>query len=112
MIFRNFYHTSILKSFLNVVAPPSYEESVFGRGHIQNQDDNDDIGGNLNWAPHYPFYSNITEGNTNNNQSIGNTVTTYQPIASDVTMQQPTIAHGTINNDDNIERNGDSITRL
>jgi hypothetical protein len=37
-------------------APPSYEESVFGRVEIRDENDDEHTSGQMGWAPSYPVY--------------------------------------------------------
>ncbi|KAL5022520.1 hypothetical protein ScPMuIL_001675 [Solemya velum] len=38
-------------------APPSYEECIFGKVQIRDDDDDEHTTGQLAWAPAYPYYS-------------------------------------------------------
>ncbi|RUS82645.1 hypothetical protein EGW08_009598 [Elysia chlorotica] len=60
--------------------PPSYEESVFGRVEIRDENDDVHTEGNMSWAPSYPYYH--WDPNTRHFQMIA---TTQDPPAPTVT---------------------------
>nr|KAG5707515.1 hypothetical protein BaRGS_012019 [Batillaria attramentaria] len=41
---------------MHFAAPPSYEESVFGRVEIRDENDDEHTSGQMGWAPSYPVY--------------------------------------------------------
>ena len=42
--------------YFSVPAPPSYNESVFGRVNVKDDDDDEHTRGNLDYAPAYTYY--------------------------------------------------------
>ncbi|KAJ8302419.1 hypothetical protein KUTeg_018815 [Tegillarca granosa] len=39
-----------------IIAPPSYEECVFGKVNVRDENDDEHTSGQMAWAPAYPFY--------------------------------------------------------
>ncbi|CAL1532530.1 unnamed protein product [Lymnaea stagnalis] len=76
--------------------PPTYEESVFGRVEIRDENDDAHTEGNLSWAPSYPYYH--WDPNTRHFQMIAstngpsvdaNSLPLYSPVAPPVLTPCP-----------------------
>ena len=63
LVFMNIRMSTNICSYILFVAPPSYEESVFGRVQIANDQDGEDTPDCVNFAPVYPVYHTLRPGN-------------------------------------------------